>query len=79
MWAERCSRITQLLIKFSPGGILPHKLHDAHKMMILLHNKRPDINKKHVFVIQSVSSWVSMQCNLKKLLKSARKDILVPS
>jgi len=67
-------------MKFSPGDILSHKLHSAYKAIILLHTvyKMPDINKKHVFFIKSVSSCVSMQCNLKKILKSARKDIVLP-
>lgn len=61
-------------MKFSPGDILSHKLHDAHKMIILLHKvcKMPDVNKRQVLVNKSVISWVLMQCNLKKLLKSAR-------
>lgn len=62
------------MMKFSSGDILFHELHDAHKTVILLHTvyKMSDINKKQVLVTKPVSSWVSMQCNLKKRLKSAR-------
>lgn len=43
---ERCSRITQLLTQFISGDILSHKLHDVHKMTILLPTvyKRLDIS-----------------------------------
>lgn len=43
---ERRSRITQLLTQFISGDILSHKLHDVHKMTVLLPTvyKRLDIS-----------------------------------
>jgi len=43
---ERYSRITQLLTQFISGDILSHKLHDVHKMTVLLPRvyKRLDIS-----------------------------------